>query len=141
MSEPFEPEIVVLYCGRSLAKGDYLPEGTKKGSGCKVRFVMIPCSSKIETGYLIKLIERGADAVAVVACPTKQCQFLVGSARVEHRINHARDLLEEAGMDAGRLGLVRRHGLTGDQVMNIAKKRANSVRRLGENPMKITVER
>jgi coenzyme F420-reducing hydrogenase delta subunit len=138
MSEPFEPEIVILYCGRSLAVGNHLPEGTRKASGFKVRFVMIPCSSKIETGYLIKLIEQGADGVTVVACPIKQCQFLVGSARAEHRIKHARDLLEEAGMDAARLDIIRRHDLTSDQMMTIAEERASAVRRLGENPMKIT---
>lgn len=137
MSEPFEPEIVALYCGRSLAKGDYLPEGTRRGSGFKVRFVMIPCSSKIETSYLIKLIEQGADGVAVVACPTKQCQFLVGSARAEHRIKHAQDLLEEVGMSADRLGMVRGHDLTSNQIMTIAEERANAIRQLGENPMKI----
>lgn len=133
---PFEPEIVVLYCGRGLAADDYLPEGTKNGSGFSVKFVMIPCSSKIETGYLVKLIEQGNDGVMLVACPENQCQFFIGSSRAENRINHARTLLDEAGMGSDRLGMVRGHNLTVDEILSFAGERANIVRALGKNPMK-----
>jgi coenzyme F420-reducing hydrogenase delta subunit len=135
MSDVFEPEVVLLYCGRALAGGEQLPEGTKKGNGFRVRFVMMPCSSKIETTYLIKLIEAGADAVGVVACPGKTCQFTTGSARAEHRVRHARSILDEVGMDGARVEIVRRGGLTADDMIGIAEELAGSVRPLGPSPM------
>ncbi|MEE8470435.1 MAG: hydrogenase iron-sulfur subunit [Dehalococcoidia bacterium] len=138
MSEPFEPEIVVIYCGRGLAKDEYLPEGTKTDSGFRVRYIMIPCSSKIETGNLVKLIEQGNDGVMIVACPENQCQFLVGSTRAENRIKHARSLLDEVGIGADRLGMVRGHNLSTDDFRAFAQERANAVRALGLNPMKST---
>jgi coenzyme F420-reducing hydrogenase delta subunit len=95
----------------------------------------MPCSSKIETAYLIKLIEAGADAVGVVACPGKACQFTTGSARAEHRVRHARTILEEIGMDGVRVGLARRGGLTADDIMAIAEDLAGSVNPLGPSPL------
>ncbi|MCJ7522377.1 MAG: hydrogenase iron-sulfur subunit [Dehalococcoidia bacterium] len=136
MSDVFEPEILLIYCGKALASDSYLPEGAKQCEGFKVRFVMMPCSSKIETRNLIKLIEEGADAVELVACPGKQCQFTVGSSRAEHRVNHARTLLEEAGMSPGRVGMVRKNGLSTNEMNDIAKELADEVRPLGRNPMK-----
>ena len=136
MSEVFEPEVLIVYCGRALETGEYLPEGLQSGAGFKVRFVMMPCSSKIETRYLIKLVEQGADRVELVACPGKQCQFTVGSSRAEHRVKHARTLLEELGMSGDRLGMVRRSGLSADDIMAIAAECAEKVRPLGQNQMK-----
>ena len=136
MSEVFEPEVLLVYCGKALADGEYLPEGTQSEPGFKVRFVMMPCSGKIETRYLIKLVEQGADRVELVACPRKQCQFTVGSLRAEHRVKHARTLLEEVGLSGDRLGLVRRSGLSANDIIAIAAGCADKVRPLGQNPMK-----
>ena len=136
MSDVFEPEVVLLYCGRALADGDRLPEGVRSGSGFRVRFVMMPCSSKIEIAHLIKLIEQGADGIQVVACPGSQCRFTVGSSRAEHRVRHARAILEEVGMSGERVGMVRRGGLSRDDVMAIADERGRAVRDLGANPMR-----
>ena len=137
-SNSFEPEIFVLYCGRGLANNNYLPEGTKKADGFKARFIMMPCSSKVETAYVVKLIEQGIDGVILVACPEEQCQFLVGSTRARARVKYARTLLDEAGINATRVGVVHRHQLTSDDIITIAQEHANTVRPLGQNPMRST---
>jgi len=136
MTTVFEPEILVLYCGHGLAKGDRLSEGTQKAHGFNVRFVMMPCSSKVETGYLLKLIEAGTDGIVIVACPEEECRFLVGSKRAEGRIGYARVLLGEAGMSRKRLVMVQRKGLSADEIMTSAQKCADAVQPLGENPLK-----
>ncbi|MDY6843035.1 MAG: hydrogenase iron-sulfur subunit [Thermodesulfobacteriota bacterium] len=136
MNEFIEPEILVLYCGHSLVKGEYLSEGTIKGSGFRARFIMMPCSSKVETGYLLKLILQGVDGIVIVACPEKQCKFMIGSSRAESRITYTRNLLSEVNMGEDRVCLVRMHNLSADQIVTIAEKQANVVRHLGINPLK-----
>ena len=136
MNEPFEPAVLVLYCGRSLGDNQRLSETPKKGPDFRARFIMMPCSSKIDPGDLIKLIENGADAVTVVACPEEQCRFLTGSTRAESRVIHARSLLEETGIEGERLTLVRRSNLSVEDLMAIAGERAGAVRPLGKNPMR-----
>ncbi|MFA4837217.1 MAG: hydrogenase iron-sulfur subunit [Dehalococcoidia bacterium] len=136
MNDSFEPEITVLYCGRALAKGSHLPEGTMKGKGFKVRFAMIPCSSKVEVGYLIKLIEEGADGVVLAVCPEDHCQFMLGSVRAENRVKYARHLLEEVGIEGNRLSAVQAHDFTAAKFTSIAEEHAGLIRTLGQNPVK-----
>ena len=136
MSTSFDPEIVVIYCGRSLADNSCFSEGIKDGPGFKARFTMIPCSSKIEVLNLVKLIEQGVDGIEVIACQERQCQFLLGSTRAENRIRYARKLLGEVGIGANRLGMVRKSNLSVEEVMALVEERANAVRTLGQNPMK-----
>jgi len=138
MSEAFEPEILVLYCRNALGDTDCPPEGTREHRGFRARYIMMPCSSKIETGYLVKLIEQGVDGVVVLACPPKECQFLVGSARTGHRIRHVRSLLEEVGMGASRVGFAYRQGLSAEDMAGLAEEQAKAVMPLGRNAMKST---
>ena len=88
----FEPEIVVLYCQRCIRKDADVDVEADRASGFSVQPVMMPCSSKIEVPYILKILERGADAVEVVACPADGCRFLVGSLRAEKRIDYVRGL-------------------------------------------------
>lgn len=138
MSDSLEPNITLLYCGRGLTEGDYLPEGTKKGNGFKARFVMLPCSCKVESGYLVKLIEEGTDGVMLVVCPKDECQFMIGSVRAENRVKYARTLLEEVEMSGNRLNYIEGHNLTADEFVAIAKEHANEIEEIGPNPMKST---
>ena len=66
MTQHAEKEVVVFYCGRAVKPGVHLSEGINPNAGCRIRYVMLPCSSKIETLALLKLIEEGVDLVVVI---------------------------------------------------------------------------
>ena len=132
----FEPEVVVLYCQQCVAEDADVAAAAKAVSGFKPRFEVMPCSSKVEASHVLKLIEQGADAVAVVGCPEKKCRFLVGSTMADKRIGYARRLLDEIRMGADRLGMDRAGPLAAQQLVEIAQRRAAAVRSLGPNPMK-----
>jgi F420-non-reducing hydrogenase iron-sulfur subunit len=133
--ESGEPEIVVLYCAQSASDGLRL-KTSLNGAGFRVRLSMLPCSSKIEESFLLKILEEGADGIELVGCPVEKCRFLVGSVRAEKRVLHARDLLTQAGMSPERLGMTRAEDLTAETILQIAGKRAKAARPLGPNPMK-----
>ena len=97
---------------------------------------MMPCSSKIEVSYILRILESGADAVEVVACPEKSCKFLVGSLRAERRIEYIRGLLEKIGYAPERVGISRKLSQSREQMIDLARSRADSVRPFGVNPMK-----
>ena len=130
------PEVVVLYCQHGLcdeAKGSAWYQESK---GVFVRAVMMPCSSKIEVSYILNILESGADAVEVVACPEKSCKYLVGSLRAEKRIEYIRGLLEKIGYAPERVGINRKLSQSPEQLINLARARADAVRPFGVNPMK-----
>ena len=132
----FMPEIVLLYCRQSLADGVKPFEGPRSGQGFVAKLAPLPCSSKVEVGHMLKIIESGADGLLLVACPEGACQFLVGSTRAEKRVEHARGLFEQTGMAASRLALERGSKLSLDDILALGKEFAESLRSLGPNPAK-----
>jgi F420-non-reducing hydrogenase iron-sulfur subunit len=132
----FEPEIVLLYCRQSLAPETKPFQGVRPGQGFSARLVVMPCSSKMEPRHLLKVLEKGADGVLLVACPEGSCRFLVGNVRAEKRVAYARGLLDQVGMGAERLAMERGQSLSVDDLMELAAGRAAQVKSLGPNPLK-----
>lgn len=131
-----EPEVVVLYCQHGLCDEAKASAWSQEIPGLSVRAIMMPCSSKIEVSYILKILESGTDAVEIVACPEKSCKFLVGSLRAERRIEYIRGLLEKIGYDPERVGISRKLSQSPEQLIDLARARADAVRSLGINPMK-----
>ena len=132
----FRPEIIVLYCEKCLAAGEALPRGERASSDFKVRFEVLPCSSKVQTPDLMKILEQGADGIEVVGCLDENCRSLVGSARTEKRIAFLRSLLAEVSVGEERLGIKLGNGLAASELVALAESRARAVQGLGVNPLK-----
>ncbi len=132
----FKPEIVMLYCQHCIMDGVNIIVESQQSSGYSVRPVMMPCSSKIEVPYILKILEEGADGVEIVACPVNKCRFLIGSHRTEKRVEYVRRLLEEIGIGAERLGLSHGLELSYKALSGLVADRAQAVKTLGPNPMK-----
>ena len=131
-----EPEIVVLFCQQSVDGTVDLANAYRHLPGVRVRMVVLPCSSNVEVRQIVKMLEKGADAIQIVACPEEACRFLVGSSKAERRVEYVRQLLEEIDFGAERVGLVRGMNLSAEQLLDWAKERADLIRELGPNPMR-----
>ncbi len=132
----FEPEVVVLHCQHCISPEADATLEAERASGVSVKLVMMPCSSKIEVPYILKILERGADAVEVVACPVSKCRFLVGSACAEKRVEYVGGLLDQIHVGGQRVGISRGLGLSAKKLVALAVARANAAKVLGPNPMK-----
>jgi len=129
-------EVVLLYCQHCLSEEAKDSAWSLEDKGLSVRAIMMPCSSKVEVSYILKIREAGADAVEIVACPEQSCKFLVGSLRAEKRIEYIRGLLEKIGYARERVGISRKLSQSSEKLLDIARARAEVVRNLGVNPMK-----
>mgnify|MGYP001034670974 CR=1 FL=1 len=130
------PRIVVVYCRNAVSSAAEMLEGHYSAKGFQPFFAALPCSSKIEPSYLLKILANGADGVVVVACPEGQCRFMVGNVRAEKRINYTRTLLDKAKMGAERLTMERGENLSEMDLLMMAQRRLGPLKILGPNPMK-----
>lgn len=132
----FKPDVVVLYCQHCIGNGVEVAVKSQEASDFSIRPMMMPCSSKIEVPYILRILEQGADAVEVIACPDGGCRFLIGSLRAEKRIDYIRGLLDQVNIGAERVGISRGQGLSAEELVALAAGRAEATKNLGPNPMK-----
>jgi coenzyme F420-reducing hydrogenase delta subunit len=95
----------VFYCSNNLEAGR-LAELSQETGGDTVKTIGLPCSGKVDVPYLIKALETGADGVAIVACKKEECRHFEGSLRAHKRAEAVESLLQEIGLDAGRMTVI-----------------------------------
>ncbi len=62
-----------------------------------------PCSGHIEVADILRTFEEGAEAVLVAGCKAESCHNLSGSQRAEKKVQGARKILEEIGLEPERV--------------------------------------
>jgi coenzyme F420-reducing hydrogenase delta subunit len=68
-----------------------------------VEIVRVPCSGKVEIGLVLKCLENGTPGVLVLGCPIDSCKYLQGSSRARKRIDSAKKILRDAGVNENRV--------------------------------------
>lgn len=95
----------IFYCANNI-------DETRFAESCRmfeknvVKTISMPCSGKIDVPYLIKAFETGADGVVVVTCKKGECRHLEGNLRAHKRAESVESLLEEMGVEPGRIMVV-----------------------------------
>ncbi len=136
MEQEKPPEITVftcIYCGYTAVDmagtlGLQYP--------ANIKVVKLPCTGKMDTLYILKALEQGADAVMVVACTKGTCHHLEGNLRAEKRVGRAKQILDAIGLGGERVEIVFVTGSQGYSFANAVAQMTEQVRKLGRNPLK-----
>lgn len=135
MSETCQPNIVVLYCNRSVSSAADVAAAPGLVKGCLVRLVAMPCSSKVEVPHILKILGAGADGVLILACPEGGCQFLVGNVRAEKRVRYIQGLLQAAGLEEKRVGMVRAKRFSAEAIAQQIEHHVRTAQELAAQPV------
>ncbi len=130
------PEITVftcIYCGYTSADmagviGLQYP--------ADVKIVKLPCTGKMDTIYVLKAFEQGADAVMVVACTKGTCHHLEGNLRAEKRVGLAKQILDDIGLGGERVDIFFVTGSQGYSFADAVEQMTARVRKLGRSPLR-----
>ncbi len=69
----------------------------------KIEVKRYPCSGRIEVTDILRAFEKDAEAVLVAGCEKGSCHNLSGSLRAEKRVEAARQILSEIGLEPERI--------------------------------------
>ena len=130
------PEITVftcIYCGYTSAD---MAGAIGLQYPADIKVVKLPCTGKMDTIYVLKAFEQGADAVMVLACTKGTCHHLEGNLRAEKRVGRAKQILDEIGLDGDRVAIYFVTGSQGYSFVNAVGEMTDRVQRLGPNPLK-----
>ncbi|MFA6450164.1 MAG: hydrogenase iron-sulfur subunit [bacterium] len=100
--------ITVFCCSNSLyGDADPWQAGKAKAKAKNAHKIELACSSRVETIHILKAIENGAEGVLIIACPESECKLIEGSKRTGKRVESAKRLLGEIGVEPERVMIVR----------------------------------
>jgi len=136
MSE-FDPKIVAFCCDQSGYVAADMAGSLKMKLPKNVEIVRVPCAGRIETIYLLKALEKGADGVLIFACYEENCQFLRGNLRAKSRLSYAHRMLEKIGLEKERLEICHLATNSGARFAETLHRKSEQLKNLGPNPAKI----
>jgi len=105
-----------------------------------VRILRFPCTGKIEVNYILKAFEFGVDGVMVAGCLEGGCHFQEGNLRARRRIERAKIILEEIGLEPERLEMFNLSSAEGGRFAEIVTIMHERVNKLGPIPIKLEEE-
>ena len=133
----FVPKIVAFCCDQSGYVAADMAGTLKLSVPRNVEIVRVPCAGRIETIYLMKALEKGADGVLIFACYEENCQFLRGNLRIKGRLSYAHRILEKIGLEKERIEICHLTTNSGVKFAEIFHQKSEQLRKLGPNPGKV----
>ncbi|MGD8398973.1 MAG: hydrogenase iron-sulfur subunit [Anaerolineae bacterium] len=132
----FEPELTAftcIYCGSMAAD---TAGALRLTYPANVKLFRFPCTGKVDVEYILKAFEEGADGVYIVACSIGNCHHVNGNVRATKRLDYARELLEQVGIEGERLGIFYMSGSQAHAFASAATQMTERIRRLGPSPLR-----
>jgi F420-non-reducing hydrogenase iron-sulfur subunit len=131
MSEQFEPNIVAFVCNWCTYTGADLAGTSRIAMAPNVRIIRLPCTGRIDTLFILKAFERGADAVIVSGCHPADCHYTAGNYHARRRFAVFRDLMEFVGIDPQRVTFSWVSASEGGKWAEVVNRTTEVARRLG----------
>ena len=130
----FDPKIVAFCCEQSGIPAAEMCKSLKLEVYANLEIVPVPCAGRMETIFLLKALERGADGVLIFACHEENCQYLRGNIRAKSRLLYARNMLEKIGLEKGRLEICNLATNSGVKFIEVLNDMVEQLRKMGPNP-------
>ena len=128
--------LVAFCCANSSSKAGELSKAAFSVDGVEVQVVQLACSSKLEILHVLRALEGRADGVALWTCPAKACRFGRGSVRAGKRIERARRIVAEIGLESERIFLQALEPGDERSLDKALKDTASELKKLGPSPLK-----
>ena len=101
-----------------------------------IKVIKVPCTGRVDVLTILKAFEAGMDGVYLAGCLEGECHFLKGNLRARKRVNYAKQLLKEVGIEPERLEMYNLSSAQGQRFAAIANEMAEKIRALGPSPIK-----
>jgi coenzyme F420-reducing hydrogenase delta subunit len=131
-----EPLVLAFCCHYCAYAAADLAGSMRLQYPANVRVLRLPCTGKIEVNYLLAAFERGADGVIVAGCLEGGCHYLEGNLRARRRVERARQLLAEIGLQPERLEMRNLSSAEGPRFAEIVTTMVERLRQLGPSPLR-----
>jgi F420-non-reducing hydrogenase iron-sulfur subunit len=138
--QPFEPRILALICTFCTYTAADMAGSARLQYPASVRVVKYLCTGKVDILHILEGFEAGADAVMVSGCEIGDCHYLEGNLRAKERVEHAKKLLGEIGLEPSRLEMFHIGASDAPSWQAAVKMMTERVLELGPSPLHFQAE-
>jgi len=127
----FEPKILAFCCNWcSYADAD-LAGTSRHQYPPNVLILRVPCSGRVDPGFVLKAFEKGTDGVLITGCHPGDCHYISGNTKVEGRVEMLKNLMRTLGIEEARLRLEWISATEGGKFASLIDEFVNAMRALG----------
>ena len=126
-----EPKIVAFCCQYCAYAAADLAGILRLQYAPNVRVIRLPCTGKVEIVQILHAFENGADGVYVAGCLEGNCHYMNGNLRARQRVERAKELLTELGIEPERLEMYNMSAAMGNRFAEVANEMTERIRSLG----------
>ena len=132
----YEPKMLALCCHYCAYAAADLAGSMRLQYPPNVRVLRLPCTGKVDIGYIMHAFEQGIDGVIVAGCLEGGCHFQEGNLRAKNRVAVAKQVLAEAGLEAERLQMFNLSSAEGQTFAEIVEMMTKRLKELGPSPLR-----
>ena len=137
----YEPTILAFCCHYCAYAAADLAGSMRAQYPPNVRILRLPCTGKLDIGYVMRAFEHGVDGVIVAGCLEGGCHYQEGNLRARQRVALAREVLKEAGIEPDRLEMFNLSSAQGQTFADIVEMVTRRVKEIGPNPLRKAAEK
>lgn len=100
--EEFKPLIVAFCCNWCSYAGADLAGTSRLNYPANVKIIRVPCSCRVNTNFIIRAFQKGADGVVIAGCHPGDCHYSTGNYYTRRRFSIFINLLEYLGIEKER---------------------------------------
>ncbi|HOX38306.1 MAG TPA: hydrogenase iron-sulfur subunit [Candidatus Brocadiia bacterium] len=136
-----EPVLLAFCCHYCAYAAADMAGSMRLNYSSNVRVLRLPCTGKVEVNFILAAFERGVDGVMVAGCLEGGCHFQVGNLRARRRVERAKEILAEIGLEPERLEMFNLSSAEGPRFAEIVVEMNNRLVRLGPSPLRLSADR
>ena len=130
-SSEFEPRILAFLCNWCSYAGADLAGVSRLQYPPNVRIIRVPCSGRIDVGFILRALQGGIDGVLVSGCHPGDCHYQTGNYTARRRLTVLRSILEHVGIEPGRVQFSWVSASEGNKFSEVMNNVVETVKALG----------
>ena len=129
----FSPLIVAFCCNWCSYAGADLAGTSRLSYPANVKIIKVPCSCRVNPGFVLRAFQRGADGVIIAGCHPGDCHYSTGNYFTRRRFTLFARLLDFMGIEQNRFRVEWISAAEGNKFATVMNEVVETVCRLGPN--------
>lgn len=131
--EEFKPLIVAFCCNWCSYAGADLAGTSRLNYPANIKIIRVPCSCRVNTNFIIRAFQKGADGVVIAGCHPGDCHYSTGNYYTRRRFSIFINLLEYLGIEKERFKIDWISAAEANKFATVMNEVLENVYKLGPN--------